>query len=356
MAESFLHWGCCAKGKVKEKNSVTCKTCNKHYHCACLGLDEDYANSRKAASWICPSCSNNPPKAKKNDNNPIRQYLLPTTVKKKASSVTSLDLNSECPLTREDVSFIVQDTMQSQFDEMLTKMNDAMINALNSKLNPFRDEIRDLVNSMEYINSRFEDISKEHKVTQETVTVLKKENENLKATVSDLNNRIDYLEQYSRSKNIEIQCVPETTNENLINMVMQLGRTIGSHINETHILNCTRVAKIRRDVNRPRSIVVEMSTSRLRDEFLTCALKYNKHNSGQKLNSSLLGITGNSVPIYISEHLSPSNKALHAAVRIKAKEHKYKFVWIRNGRIFARKNEESQFLWIKDTRGLDKII
>ncbi|KAJ0178986.1 hypothetical protein K1T71_005761 [Dendrolimus kikuchii] len=239
---------------------------------------------------------------------------------------------------------------------MLTKMNDAMMNALNIKLNPFREEIRDLVNSMEYMNSRFEDISKEHKYTQEQVAILVKENEHLKTTVSDLSNRIDHMEQHSRSKNIEIQCVPENKNENLLNMVLQLTGAIGSEVNESHILNCTRVAKMRREGNRPRSIIVELCTPRYRDEFLTCALKYNKLNSRQKLNSTIIGISGNPVPIYICEHLSPTNKALHAAARMKAKQHKYKFVWVRNGRIFVRKNEESQFLWIKNTCSLDKII
>ncbi|KAL4720368.1 hypothetical protein ACJJTC_014025 [Scirpophaga incertulas] len=74
-----------------------------------------------------------------------------------------------------------------------------------------------------------------------------------------------------------------------------------------------------------------------------------------KLNTSLLGIAGEKSPVYISEHLSPANKNLHAAARKKAKSLNYQFVWVRGGRIFVRKSPESTHIHIKTQESLDLI-
>ncbi|CAH2097388.1 unnamed protein product [Euphydryas editha] len=79
-------------------------------------------------------------------------------------------------------------------------------------------------------------------------------------------------------------------------------------------------------------------------------------NENEKLNSSHLGYAGLKSPVYVVEHLSPNNKALHAAARIKAKEMNYKYVWVRNGKIFVRKNEGAELIQIRNKNSLSKII
>lgn len=53
--------------------------------------------------------------------------------------------------------------------------------------------------------------------------------------------------------------------------------------------------------------------------------------------------------------LSPTNKSLHAATRLKAKEKGYKHVWIRGGRIYIRKTDDSEYRIIRDMDSLNKI-
>lgn len=65
-----------------------------------------------------------------------------------------------------------------------------------------------------------------------------------------------------------------------------------------------------------------------------------------------MGIAGDKSPVYVCEHLSPANKALHAAARIRSRELGYKFVWVRNGHIFMRKDETSRFIHIKNKQTL----
>ncbi|CAK1584852.1 unnamed protein product [Parnassius mnemosyne] len=97
------------------------------------------------------------------------------------------------------------------------------------------------------------------------------------------------------------------------------------------------------------------NSPRTRDTFLAASIMYNKANPNEKLNSNLLGIGGAKENVYVVEHLSPTNKYLHAAARKKAKELNYKFVWVRRGRIFMRKSETSDYKYIRDLETLDSL-
>ncbi|CAH2042562.1 unnamed protein product, partial [Iphiclides podalirius] len=56
-----------------------------------------------------------------------------------------------------------------------------------------------------------------------------------------------------------------------------------------------------------------------RDSVLAAVIKFNKSNVNDKLSSHHLGLGGSRVPIFVAEHLTPSNKALHAATRKNAR-------------------------------------
>lgn len=112
-------------------------------------------------------------------------------------------------------------------------------------------------------------------------------------------------------------------------------------LTENNIHHVTRVAKGDPISSRPKSIVVQFNSPRIRDTFLAASIQYNKTNPEDKLNSHVLGISGKKESIFIAEHLSPTNKMLHAEARNKGKNKNYKFVWVQNGKIFVRKSEGS---------------
>lgn len=353
MAASSVSWGCCCNGS-EEESSIKCARCNKLYHYACLSIEENILTPKRAASWKCPNCLNHLPKGK-NDNTPVRNVTTSRGSKRQAVNSPPLAQHAG-QLSPDDIGDIVQRRMQKQFDEMLSKINYSFANLLNNKLKSIQSEISEVVKSMEHINDQFEELRKEHKSALITMANLQSENESLKADVNDLRSRLGQLEQHARAKNIEIQCVPEKKTENLLNIVTGIGKVVNCDIDVNSIANCTRVAKLQRETNRPRSIIVEFITPRLRDVFLAACIKYNKANPNNRLNSNLIGIPGVKMPIYIAEHLSPAYKKLHAAARLKAKEKSYNFTWVRNGRIFVRKDDSSAYIWIKDISTLDKIV
>ena len=108
--------------------------------------------------------------------------------------------------------------------------------------------------------------------------------------------------------------------------------------------------------SRPRSVIVKLRSPRCRDELYSDMTRYNKSHSDDKLNSCVLGYGGSKLPVYVSEHLSPIYKSLHAAARLKAKEKSYKFIWVRYGKIYVCKSESSGTILIKNEQRLEKIV
>ncbi|CAG4994327.1 unnamed protein product [Parnassius apollo] len=167
------------------------------------------------------------------------------------------------------------------------------------------------------------------------VKQLKEENDCLKSTVKNLNSRLSIMEQHSRMSNLEIQCVPEHRAENIPNIITQIGKITGTKISDADIHKCTRIAKINPENARPRSIIVKFACPWVRDTFLAGVINFNKRNTNEKLNTEL--------------------KKIHALARATAKKLKYKFVWIKNGRVFLRKTDNTEHIVVRNIEQLEDL-
>lgn len=259
-------------------------------------------------------------------------------------------------ITLRDIHGIISDTLATKMDEMLRNLKESINAMLVNELRVVKQELNDLKQSMCFISNQYEDILNDLKSTSETVKHLESKNNEMQLTIDSMKDRMNQLEQRARICNLEIQCVPENKNENLLKTVTLLASVIDCNISEENIIKCTRVAKLNPDSPRPRSVVVQFNSPRIRDTFLASSIKFNKSNSANRLNSTHIGASGHKQPIYIMEHLTPAGKALHAATRVRAKENGYKHVWIRNGKIFVRKSDNASLILIKHTSCLDKLV
>ncbi|XP_075990099.1 uncharacterized protein LOC142985735 [Anticarsia gemmatalis] len=192
----------------------------------------------------------------------------------------------------------------------------------------------------------------------ETMSRLEQENCTLQSEINGLKSRLYNMENISRSRNIELQSVPESQSENVLQLFKRLCSIIGVKMDDTNILACRRVAKMNAKSNRPRNILVTLSSQNLRDLVLSSTTRFNKSQSKdhtQMLNSSHLGISGEKTRIYITEHLSPECKHLYSETRRVAKEKEYKYVWVKFGKIYVRKNDECEAIQIKNVERLREI-
>ncbi|CAK1584203.1 unnamed protein product [Parnassius mnemosyne] len=352
---SNANWGCCFSEKDNCDEFIACIKCDKKYHYACMMIDRKIISSDLLATWACPECVHQLPKPTNKENTPVRNV---TTVRgNKRVAIGSPHSDSEkVNISMEDIRLVVEGVMEDKMNDLFKRFNENLAGFFAKEIKPMRDELLSIKESLTFINDQYEGIKKENVASKLKITCLEKENEELKGTVHALAQRVNQIEQHSRQCNLELQNVPESRNENLITMITKLGKVIGSSLKENDILNCTRTAKINRESRRPRSIIVHLASPRIRDEMLAMTSKYNKANSDNKLNTTHLGLTGHTTPVFVTEHLSPANKAIYAAARLKARERGYKYVWVRNGRVFMRKTDDSDYILVKNLDSLKKLI
>lgn len=331
------------------KEFLKCRTCNGIYDLTCANVSEKRfhsfygATSKEKTPWVCPGCQIKLPRG---DNSK-------TPVRREPPQEDNTDYPKENITLRHKPKPTSNTGPSMDMDVNLQRLIQATIRA---ELSPIKVQLSALQESVDYVSKQYDDIIKTTNALVDDYKNLKTECAQLRTTVTTLSDRLNVMEQHQRDTNIEIQGAPQHKNENVVQIVKKIADVITLKINDTDILNCTRVASINKDSKRPRAIVVKLRSTRCRDEFYSAVTRYNKSNPNNKLCSSLLGLSGHNAPIYVSEHLSPSNKALHAATRARAKELSYKFVWVRNGRIFMRKNETSPFIHVRNEQSLHSIV
>ncbi|CAH0755509.1 unnamed protein product [Diatraea saccharalis] len=329
---------------------LQCRDCNQNYDILCANFSLKRFSSmtkENKLKWTCDACRNKHPK-RNNQETPVRFNQLPTASEKETldDSYVTLRPKRTHTLTHSstennsnimhpdgnELSEIIgrqlKQSLREEMPELLKKM-------LLSELKTLSDQIAELTSSVEFLNKKYDDVHGLLKSREEENKKLRDCNEKLQTTVSNLSKRVSTLEQHGRENNIEIHGLPEHRTENIALTVMQIGKVVSQTMEDGDIMSCFRVAKANNDSTRPRTVVVKFRSNRCRDALLAAVSNYNKKNKLDKLNTNLIGMGGTKQQLYISEHLSPEKKSLHAATRIKAKELSYRFTWIRNGKIYV---------------------
>jgi uncharacterized protein YoxC len=320
---------------VKATEKISCSQCDSIYHHLCVNIPASSfkkTTREERSSWTCPKCGIGSPRPKDYANQPVGPIA---------------ERNTE-----ESIRTIIRSEIHLAFKNELPGI---LKTILSSELAPLKQEVNDLKETVGFLSAQHDDfVTSITKTTTETKDLLARCND-LTATVQKLNNELNSLHQSLRESNIEMNGVPENKNENILTIVQQCARAVSHKILETDVLKCTRVAKRDKDDKRPRAIVVKFRSAMCRDQIYSAITRFNKANPLDKLNTSHLGFGGDKKPVFVSEHLSPYYKALHAASRHRAKELKYKFVWVRDGRIFMRKEENADVIFVKNREVLDSI-
>ncbi|XP_060810058.1 uncharacterized protein LOC132904158 [Amyelois transitella] len=330
------------KKQIKATDVKGCSKCAATYHYQCLDISpENFAKESKAykCSWKCTEC-------KSID----RRGDISDTLSPSATSSHAGDSS--------DISNIAD--LKSYFDrsleEALSRQRKDIIRDFAADSADTRAKLQELTTSIQYMSDRYDQLQEALEQKSKDCEELRSENKELRsdlgilqAQVEDLGSKLNQFEQLSRDNNLEIQCVPEHSAENLKSVINQLAGTVGHPLREHEILNYHRVAKINKDTKRPKSIIVKLSSPLIRDSLLAAVKTFNRTHQSDKLNSAHLGLADkDKQPIYVCEHLTPTNKQLHAAARKAAKDKNFQFVWVRNGRVFMRKDPASKSFVVKD--------
>lgn len=221
---------------------------------------------------------------------------------------------------------------------------------IQTKVTALFDEFKDFKTSITFFNTKMEDFEANLKKTMEKVKnidVVQIKNSELEAKIMMLEAKMDDQERQQKNFDIEIRGVPEIEGENLQNILFNISKKINTTTTTNDIETSFR-APGRTIPTKTRPIIVRFKHVHLRNDFLNCTKKYNMNAvlKEDKLNTSSIGLSGPRTPVFISEHLTSTNKRLFYLAKKTATEKKLAYVWIKSGRVYIRQTPESRAILI----------
>ncbi|KAH6942103.1 hypothetical protein HPB50_000948 [Hyalomma asiaticum] len=240
-----------------------------------------------------------------------------------------------------------RNTRKTGKDDTEDKLNEgtAKQNEIDNLRREIMSELCSLKKSVQYCSDSCDNVTamgSDIKELIKEIKELKLSNRKLKEENAKLTVRVDELEQYSRSNNVEIKGVPVEPDVN--DVVSKMGQIIGETVSKDDIDICHRVFTTKQ--NEP-NIILRFVRREKRNSFLAKARK-------TRLTGTLLGYNSTK-PVYVNEHLTRQNKQLLGAAVAKKREVGWRYVWTKDGRIFARRDESSAVLRLNSLSDLEKM-
>lgn len=325
---------------VKEGESVKCSTvdCKNVYHFECVGMTRSgfsKLSAKSKSAWRCPDACTRILRDN-NSNTPVRLIHQQQSVSGDGPSSSAL----------------LDKNVKDYFDNKFASMLECCRNDFQELLLPLRNELRAVSDRINAWEDKLIALEEKISAQDEISLVLQSENSELKDRMHDMVNKLNDIDQASRSCNIELQNIPFNKNENLIKIVQSVGKLVSVDIPSNCIRAVHRVAAAAASQSdRPKNVVLQLTTRRLRDELLHAA------RVRRTLSTDQIGIqTTPPRRFYVNEHLNLANKILYSKARKTVADKSYKYVWVKNSSIFVRKTDTSKIIRIREDSDLLKIL
>lgn len=331
------------KKPVRQSEKIICSrtSCARPYHLVCVGLSSDAV--RKSNAWSCPLCVGKQPRGD-NTNTPIRgSELTPIADADESSYVTTRKPNLPKASQSEECTADLQSDILCSLRSELSVL---IRNAVKSELCTMKSQISTIESTVNYISAQYDELLKSLKATNAEIKSLKDENSRLRTDMQACVIRVQHLEeenarqqQWSRLQNIEVAGVPESKDENAVDIIIKLAKKIGIPIESSDVEFAHRVqARQPNTTTRGRSIIARFRQRHTKDMIVAASRKHR----GIKPSDIGLGseVRSDSI-IYFNEHLTKNNRLLLKETKTKAREANFKFTWTKNCRIYVRRNETS---------------
>lgn len=284
-----------------------------------------------ADAWRCPDCKVKLPRQGNNSGTPVRSSTADCEKSQSPSGVEDHDtafntgkcnsdanISSELKLFREEMRATRLEMME--FRSAIAMLS-ANVTACNSRLDT--------------LETRIEEVERQSKEPKQN------EVESLERVISELKQGINDREQELLLNDLEITGIPEEKQESLGHIIAALAVKLNCKLDERDIVNVERAGPVRGlvegdGVPRPRPIAVRLARRVCRDMLLKGA----RVRRGATTDD--MGLPGAPRRFYVNERLTKANRWLFARVREAAQSTKWRYVWTRDGKVYARRENGTE--------------
>lgn len=141
--------------------------------------------------------------------------------------------------------------------------------------------------------------------------------------------------------------MPETRGEDIVHLVEEIGKTIGiQDMKEGDIQVAHRVDSKSSKEKGKRPIIVHLGSRYLKNKWISKYKEYRKNKGGSQVpaNVSAKDVSNQlpDSPICINEHVTVQKKILLNDAKAFARDKNIKYVWIKEGFILFKKNDNDR--------------
>ena len=320
---------------------MRCSMCRAFYDLNCINLSSQRFHSfyrldkKRREAWKCLECSKTKSVEQKKAHRPVASAGQSSNVTLRAKSTPKASTNP------------TEDNFDASEDESL--MDPAIelkhfceeLRAVRTEIGLFRFAMSDLTAAIREHSSRLDGL--EGRVAKLEVDNRSDDDviSQLEETIAQLKFEIDERAQEALDNDIDITNYPESDNENPTHIILTVAKKLGVQLDERDVVNARRVGAPRVQTEhggaaseaRPRPIAVRLSRRSHRDALLQAARVRRRLTA---YDAATPASSPQSHPFYINERLTRNNRLLFQATRDAAKRMGWKYVWTRDGKIFAR--------------------
>lgn len=282
-------------------------------------------------------------------------------------SSSDLDIDDDMEIDKTPPNYISVRPKNTKEDKLLSEFNkfkedmkelfSTFINTQKSELTTITSNLKDIQHTNSKIEMSVENLSRQNDEFQKKIQSLELQAKKDREYITLLEERLEDQQRRSQKNCIELKNVPRKDQEkrgDLINMVMCLSKNISVDLDIKDIKDIHRVQG--KDKTKDTPIVVELGSTLLKTDILQKAKSYNRKNP-TKIQAKHLGFTiKEDNPIFISEQLTAKGNRLYFLARDLAKTKNYKFCWTAFGRVFVKRNENSQAVIIKNEAQVHHLL
>ncbi|XP_063635427.1 uncharacterized protein LOC134806063 [Cydia splendana] len=296
-----------------DDEGVQCSRCGGRYHYRCCEVQETIYKkwtADKKSSWRCTACREN--------NDSLAELVM--EIKGLKTQINSMQdgLNR----TNQGINNI-----ETKFADMERKLD-----GFGSRLVLVEDNLE-----------RLPSIESGLKTLETEFAALNQANENGR-------------DQFARLNNVEISGIPQRDGENLLTVFKNITVTVGFELRETDVDTIHRVRRYPNSTSggraadpRPPAIIIRFSQRRRKDELVAAV------RARRNLTTADAGLPGPATAVYVNEHLTSSNKLLLKRARDLKAELNYTYLWVKQCKIYMRKNDKSKVYAINSESDLAKL-
>ncbi|KAL4707987.1 hypothetical protein ACJJTC_010603 [Scirpophaga incertulas] len=209
-------------------------------------------------------------------------------------------------------------------------------------------EVKEIKEEIADLKGRFSEKIEKLDKRVHTIETTLKEIPALKDRITSLEEDLNDKNQWLRSNNVEIKGVPMKDRENLLEIVTSIGNKIMYPVTRPSINFAVRVPSHNSGGDKTKPIIVSFLNRYLKEDFVAAARSF------KTLRPVDIGLVGTG-RIFVNDHLTVQNKLLLSKAKSLAKENDFDYVWVKNTKIFVRKNSQSPVISIKKEKDLQKI-